>query len=270
MRRLWKKRIAPVALLICMVLSLEVPAIAGAEDASASEQVQIYMGQQKADWEQPPYIDNGNTMVPMRALFEKLGFSVTWDDAERTAVASKGDLSISLPIGKAAASVNQIQYYLDAVPVIRDGSTYMPLRFVSEAAGAEVLWDGSTRTVTVQPVEDAQQSIRHLIDHVTQSSSFLQRAVAITGGDGIKRNETEVMTIQMNGQGSSAEVTFEVGFTVSTAVKDEHGVTISPSETAVYQFTGEVYKDSAGQWLLRTGIDSLPYVLQEKKPFMDS
>ncbi|MFH5187226.1 copper amine oxidase N-terminal domain-containing protein [Paenibacillus sp. TAB 01] len=270
MRRLWKQRVAPIALSVCMMLSWAVPASADAEDASAAEQVQIYMGQQKTDWEQPPYIDNGNTMVPMRALFEKLGFAVTWDNAERKAIASKGDLSISLPIGSGTASVNQIQYYLDAAPVIREGSTYMPLRFVSEAAGAEVLWDSATHTVTVQPIEDAQQSIRHLIDHVTQSSSFLQRAVAITGGDGIKRNETEVLTLQMNGQGSSAEVTFEVGFTVSTAVKSDHGVTISPSESVVYEFKGEVYKDSAGQWLLRTGIDSLPYVLQEKKPFMDS
>lgn len=270
MRRFWKHRAAPITLLICMMLSFEVPAVAGAETLQASEpeQVQIYFGQQKATWEQAPYIEQGNTMVPMRALFEKLGFAVSWDSDNRIAIGKKGDLSISLTIGKSTASVNQTQYYLDAAPVIKDGSTFIPLRFVSAAAGADVQWDGNTRTVTIQTINDADPSIRHLIDQVTQSSSFLQRATAITGGSGIKRNETNVTSIQMNSKGDVAEVKFTVAFTVSEATKTDHGVTISPTTSVVYEFTGGVYKDNAAQWLLQPSIDSLSYVLKEKKPFM--
>ena len=41
------------------------------------------------------------------------------------------------------------RYFLDAPPVIRNGRTFVPLRFISEVFGAEVSWDQVTRTVTV-------------------------------------------------------------------------------------------------------------------------
>lgn len=272
MRWLKTARLPLMSLLVGIALSLQTPSVTHAQEPQETEPepVHIYIGQELTRWELPPYVDQGNTMVPMRTLFEKLGFTVSWDPDNRAALAQKGDVSISLGIGKSTAAVNSVQYYLDAVPVIKNGSTFMPLRFVSEAAGAEVLWDQTTRSVTLQMNTDADQSIRHLIDHVTLSSSFLQKAIALTGGDGITQNGTDVKSIELNTQGDSAKVTFEAGFTVSKAVKSDHGVTISPAESVVYEFTGEVYKDSAGQWVLKSGIDSLTSELLDKKPFMES
>ncbi|MFD0590648.1 stalk domain-containing protein [Paenibacillus sp. GCM10027627] len=56
---------------------------------------------------------------------------------------------IAMQVGNANATVNGKSMKLEAVPLVQQGSTYVPLRFVSEAMGAEVLYDDKTRRVTV-------------------------------------------------------------------------------------------------------------------------
>ncbi|MCS7459070.1 copper amine oxidase N-terminal domain-containing protein [Paenibacillus doosanensis] len=261
-----KIRLPQLALFVSMLLPFDLPVHASAQDA-----VQIYLFQEKVQWEQQPYIEQGNTMVPMRSLFEKLGFTVEWDPGTQTATAVKGDLTLSLTVSKATAAVNQTQYNLEVAPQIKDGSTFIPLRFVSEASGSVVSWDEAARTVHIDtPADDPQQKIHNLIDNITQSSSFTQMVLAITDGDGIKKNEVNITDVALGSDGLTAKAKFQVGFTVSKAVKKGNGVTISPSETALYEFTCDVYKDKAGQWLLSSPPASMKYELVEKKPFMDA
>ncbi|MBE1444030.1 copper amine oxidase N-terminal domain-containing protein [Paenibacillus sp. OAS669] len=265
---LTKKRFSHLALFVSMLLPFDYPIMANAQDAAP---IQVYLQQDKVNWDQQPYIENGNTMVPMRALFEKLGFTVSWDQSTQTATAKKGDLSLTLTINKGTAAVNQNLHNLEVSPKIKDGSTYIPLRFVSEAAGADVSWNGDTRTVNISfPKTDTEQTIRKLIDNMAQSSSFTQTAMSITGADGIKKNELTIASIVMDASGSSATVTFDAAFTISKAVKNGSGITISPTESAVYEFKCQVYKDSAGQWLLSTPTSGMTYELKDKKPFMEA
>lgn len=37
----------------------------------------------------------------------------------------------------------------DVAPFILDGRTFVPLRFIAEALGEDVQWDGNTRTVYI-------------------------------------------------------------------------------------------------------------------------
>lgn len=97
----------------------------------------------------PPRIDNGRTLVPLRAIFEALGAEVNWDGAARKVIATRGTTVISLPVGAFTASVNGRPVTLDAPARIVDGRTLVPLRFVSEALGAQVSWDGTTQTVSI-------------------------------------------------------------------------------------------------------------------------
>lgn len=253
-----------LCLCLCLPLSV-VPAYANAEEAST---VPIYIQQEKQQWPAQPYILQGNTMVPMRALFEKLDFTVTWDNALQSATATRGGLSITVSINKGTALVNQTEYLLEVSPLIRSDSTFIPLRFVSEAAGAVVTWNETERSVEIAIETAPQKRIRNLIENVAHSSSFNQAVVSITGGDGIKKNDLVIMDIVMSSDGTTAKVKFEAGFTVSQAVKTDSGVTISPSESVVYEFTCDLYKDSYDQWMLKTQAASMPYVLKQKKPFV--
>jgi hypothetical protein len=251
---------------LCLLILLTViPERVSAEEAST---VPIYIQQEKQQWSVQPFIEQGSTMVPMRALFEKLGFTVDWDGEKQAATATKGDLAITLSINKGTAVVNQTVYFLEVSPLIRDDSTFMPLRFVSEAAGADVTWDETERSVQITMDPTPQKRIRKLIENVTHSSSFTQTIVSITGGDGITRNDMVIKDIVMSSDGAAAKVKFEAGFTVSKAVKTDQGITISPVESVVYEFTCDLFKDSFDQWLMQTPLAGLSYELKQKRPFV--
>jgi hypothetical protein len=119
----------------------------GSFDISSQVSVQIDGGRQ--NYEQPPVIIDGNTLAPLRAIFESLGARVTWDDATRTATGHKGNKTIVLQIGSTTAYVDGTPVQLEQPAQLVNGNTMAPARFVGEAFGGKVGWDGNTRTVTI-------------------------------------------------------------------------------------------------------------------------
>lgn len=71
-----------------------------------------------------------------------LGFKISGFD-------NLGGTRVSLKIGSNIATVNSVESTLDAVPIIRNNRTMLPVRFVAESLGAAVGWDGATRTATL-------------------------------------------------------------------------------------------------------------------------
>ncbi len=92
---------------------------------------------------------NGRVIVPFRFLAESLGATVEWNDTDKMVTFKKGSFIIFLWVGRTYAIVGGSMVQLDAPPVIEGGRTYVPVRFVSEALGANVTWDNKTKTVTV-------------------------------------------------------------------------------------------------------------------------
>lgn len=98
---------------------------------------------------QPPVMINNRVMVPLRGIFEALGAEVKWDPQTQAVKATKGSTTIELKIGDSTAYKNGQSVTLEPPPQIVNGSTMVPVRFVSEALGAEVKWDGATQTVNI-------------------------------------------------------------------------------------------------------------------------
>jgi len=96
-----------------------------------------------------PQIMNGRTMVPFRAIFENLGCAVEWNADARVAKGIRNGKAVRLTIDSKTATVDGKATALDQEAVIVDGRTLVPLRFVSEALGAAVDWNGDTRTVSI-------------------------------------------------------------------------------------------------------------------------
>ena len=63
---------------------------------------------------------------------------------------AEGVTEVKMTIGKATGYINGLARPLDAAPIIRESRTMLPVRFVAEAFGAEVEWDGDTSTATVK------------------------------------------------------------------------------------------------------------------------
>lgn len=98
----------------------------------------------------PFIIKNDRTLVPMRGIFESLGAEVIWNGADRSIVGIKDNTVIFLQIDNQVATINGAAYTLDAPPSIINDKTYVPTRFITEALGGKITWDGETRTVLIE------------------------------------------------------------------------------------------------------------------------
>lgn len=99
-----------------------------------------------------PFIDEQSerTLVPMRDIFEAVGAVVQWDESTQTVIAVKDSSFVTLQIGSEKAFVNSEEKQLDVKALIKDDRTFVPLRFVSEALGADVEWDNDNYTVVIK------------------------------------------------------------------------------------------------------------------------
>ncbi len=97
-----------------------------------------------------PYIKNGRTMAPIRFTAESFGGEVDWS-AERPldVVITNGTTRIQLTRGSSTAYIDGKAVGLDAPPELVNNRTFVPVRFVSEALAAEVLYDADTHTVVI-------------------------------------------------------------------------------------------------------------------------
>lgn len=97
----------------------------------------------------PPQIVRARTLMPIRAVAEKLGADVSWDPKTRTAIIRKGDKVIVLAIDKPNARVNGKLVKLDVPPKIVNNRTMVPLRFVAENLDVNVTWVAEAQTVVI-------------------------------------------------------------------------------------------------------------------------
>ena len=99
-----------------------------------------------------PFIDaNNRTMVPLRAVGETLGLTVSWDSAAREAVFTDGVKTIFFPIDSNTARAGDgSTVQMDTAAVIVDSRTYAPIRYLAEFFGYKVGWDSGTRTVIIE------------------------------------------------------------------------------------------------------------------------
>jgi len=128
--------------------------------ASAANQITVVLDGRTLQFDVQPTIIDGRTMVPMRVIFEELGANVEWDGATRTITATSSDLVVRTTVGNRVIDVNGNRITMDVAPIIIDGRTLVPVRFVSEAFGADVEWEAGTRTVFIvsESVEHSAQA----------------------------------------------------------------------------------------------------------------
>lgn len=114
-----------------------------------SVQIKVLLDGKEVSFDQPPVLDEGRTLVPLRAIFEALGGAVSWDDSTKTIKAAKGGTEIIMQIGNQNMSVNGNNITLDVPPKIINGRSLVPVRAVAEGFSAGVDWEDSSKTVFI-------------------------------------------------------------------------------------------------------------------------
>ncbi len=99
----------------------------------------------------PPFIKDGKTLVPIRFIAEAFGAEVQWDASTKTVriYFSSKNIKIILQINDKNSYVNDQKIILDVPPLIKDGRTFVPIRFIAESFGAEVQCDGTEKKITI-------------------------------------------------------------------------------------------------------------------------
>ncbi len=111
-----------------------------------------------------PVINQGRTLVPIRAIIEALGGTVGWDGEKSEVTLNVGDDEIKLVIDSKNAFLNGKKSILDVAPTTINDRTMLPIRYVAESFKFEVQWDESTNTVTI--IKGSTQTIIEIFDNL--------------------------------------------------------------------------------------------------------
>ncbi len=107
-------------------------------------------------------IESGRTLVPLRGVFEQLGYSVKWNAETKEAIFVNGDKYMTIDakdggvyIGAPHSSIAPpVKADTDVPAQLINDRLYLPLRAASEGLGLSVDWDGETKTVYVKDGEE--------------------------------------------------------------------------------------------------------------------
>ena len=124
--------------------SLTIKLTIGSQEASINGRVHIL--------DAAPYIkaDTGRTLIPIRFASEALGAGVSWDPLTRQVTITNNGKEVILTIGSKEVYVNGKKQTIDCAPETHPSSrTFVPLRFVSEALEAEVVYDPTNGQILI-------------------------------------------------------------------------------------------------------------------------
>lgn len=111
------------------------------------DQKKASIGEEKVQLDAAPFISpEGRTLVPIRFVSEAMDNEVDWKPGTREVIINN---DIVLQIDSVNAYAKGEQVILDTAPVIVNGRTMVPIRFISEVLGYEVGWNSETREVTI-------------------------------------------------------------------------------------------------------------------------
>ncbi|MGE5421992.1 MAG: stalk domain-containing protein [Ignavibacteriales bacterium] len=141
-----------------------------------------------------PVMIKGSLMLPARAVFEALGASVNWNGAAKTLTGAKGKTSVVLKINGKSGQINGVAKPLSVPATMSGGRILVPVRFVSEAFGAEVDWDADQKAAfittvdkSVLPPDDVKGTLTSMDQNVVKLpiDGMWANPYSMTGSEGI-------------------------------------------------------------------------------------
>ncbi len=114
----------------------------------------VYNGEAITYSSQEPVIIDGRTYVPIRDVFEKLGFSVNWDADNKIVTINNDYYNFILTTVTSKLIYMDVELNIsgteleNSVKIIND-KTMLPLREILEKANYELEWDAETKTTTI-------------------------------------------------------------------------------------------------------------------------
>ena len=110
--------------------------------------VDIYIDNDYASISDSAYIESGTTYVKAADACRLLGAEVSQADAQ-TLIASGAGVDLNINAKKTVMNANGRYIWLTNGAPEKDGVMYIPLRTLCDVYGAQITWDGATRSVHI-------------------------------------------------------------------------------------------------------------------------
>jgi len=141
-----------ITVLLCAVIAL-----ATVLPVMASSDIPVLVdGQHVVFDDAQPIIVNDRTLVPVRGVFEHMGFTVDWDEDTGTAILTRPGDVVTIRIGDAFFVINGEPNFPEVPPQIINERFMLPIRAIAAATGAEVDWVNNSVIITTEPLSPGQ------------------------------------------------------------------------------------------------------------------
>jgi len=132
----------------------------------AENVITVKVDGEEVEFDRPPIVENGRTLIPFRAVLEEMGLYVDWDSDVKAIICTDGEKIGIIVIGESEMLIGDSEQEviidseggikldgeripLDVPAKIADGRTLVPIRPIVESFGAEVTWDEASKTVEI-------------------------------------------------------------------------------------------------------------------------
>lgn len=162
----------------------------------ASDNINISFNGNNIEFESPPQIIDGHTLVPMRKIFETLGYEVVWDPTGQLVGALNYDKDkiIIMRINAKAMIITPVSTFtqesknlnelennkkisLDVAPMLINDIAFVPIRSISESSDCIVKWDNNTRSIMIY--DDESLAIDDVSNDIEQIKSYIAQGLYI-------------------------------------------------------------------------------------------
>ncbi len=186
-----------ISLILTLAMLLPTAAIA------ADDEIKVLLDGERIEFDVQPIIENDCTLVPIRAIAEKLGAEVVWKSPNVFMIKEKEIVMLSIGSKNMAIDVFAA-VSLDTPPIIVNNRTLVPLRAISEAFGSDVQWDGemrtvsiiSNRTVTPEPIDNYTDKLMSELpqdENYVVSPFSLKMAMLMTANGAEDETQNEIL-----------------------------------------------------------------------------
>lgn len=184
--------------------------------------ISVQLNGENITFDVAPKMVNSRVMVPMRTIFEKLGVQVDWNSQTGAITATKDKTVIKLNKNSRNVSVTKNgvprQLQLDASPVVVNGRTLVPVRFISESLGKQVGWDAENNTVIIIDynyfLDELKTQAPNFYNYVTN-----QYEVIKTG----EVNSSADISFKYNPENFGENVNGNIKATINTKLNEDNG-----------------------------------------------
>lgn len=170
--------------LVLMLALFATPGMASA--ASSNAPIKVFVDGKQLVFDVEPIMTNNTTLVQYTTVFKALGMKYTWNQQQKMITGYNDYVLMYVAIDNKTAWINGREVKMAVPAKVRNGRTLVPLRFISEATGAKVVWDGKQRTVTITSAPEKTELSQWMREHRWDDS--LDAVLASEKGELLEKN----------------------------------------------------------------------------------